>query len=68
MAKPVNLDDLPSLDALPDLPQDHPVLHRIINSYVGGDGKKAIAAKLGISLAYVKGVIYTYLEQYDTRR
>lgn len=57
--------DLPSLDNLPQMPMDHPVLHTIINQHVGGLGKKALAEKLGLPLAYIKGVIYTYLEQYD---
>ncbi len=58
-------EDLPAVDALPPMPLDHPTLHTIINQYVGGTGKKALAEKLGLPLPYVKTVIYTYLERYE---
>lgn len=57
----------PPLDQLPDMPTDNELMHRIVNAFVGGTGKKAIATKFGLDLAYVKGVIWFYLERYDDR-
>jgi hypothetical protein len=54
---------LPSLDALPLSPLAHPVLHAIVGGTVRGKTQKALAAKHGLELAYVRGVIRRYLRE-----
>lgn len=61
---------LPALDALPPRALDHPTLHHIINAFATGagakgSGKKALAEKFGLPIAYINVVIYEYLEKYD---
>ena len=58
---------LPAQDALPPSAFDHPTLHKIINAYVGGTGKRTLVTKFGLSAAYINAVIYEYLEKYDAQ-
>lgn len=57
--------ELPALGSLPDVPMDHPVLHNIVNIYVGGTCMTKIAAKLDLPFAYIKGVIHHFLTRYE---
>lgn len=65
MATKKDSEALPALEALPAIPMEHPTLHRIVNAFVSGTGKRELARKFDLPLTYIQGVIHFYLERFE---